>query len=311
MTFRVIDAAELDRVLSMRDAIDALENAFRNDQLPNSVKKRFGLTNGELLVMPSSGDQAAGAKLLTINPSNPEQDRPLIQGVYVLFSVSLEPVAIIDGAALTGLRTAAVSGLATRFLARQEAHRLVLFGTGVQAKSHLKAMCAVRPIKEVKVVGRTPAKASSLAEQASAMGLDADVAHADAVADADIVCTCTTSTKPLFGGSLLSDGTHINAIGTHGSHATELDSETIRRGRLVVETREAALSEAEDVLALLESGEIGSRHIIADLAELTRGKTVRTKPKDVTIFKSVGISYEDLIIARAAFGRLRQQENQG
>lgn len=308
MTFRVIGAAELDRALPIRDAIETLENAFRTNQLSDSAKKRFGLTHGELLVMPSSGDQAAGVKLLTINPSNPDRDRPLIQGVYVLFSASLEPVAIIDGAALTGLRTAAVSGLATRFLARQEAHRLVLFGAGVQAKAHLKAMRAVRPIKEVKVVGRTPARAASLAEQASAMGLDAYVARADAVADADIVCTCTTSTEPLFDGSLLCEGVHINAIGPHGSRATELDSETIRRGRMVVETR-AALTEAEDILALLQRGEIDSRHIIADLAELTGGKTVRTKPEDITIFKSVGIAYEDLVIARAAFGRLRQQEN--
>ncbi len=289
--------------------LDIHAEISRTNQLPDSAKKRFGLTHGELLVMPSSGDQAAGVKLLTINPSNPNQDRPLIQGVYVLFSASLEPVAIIDGAALTGLRTAAVSGLATRFLARQEAHRLVLFGAGVQAKAHLKAMRAVRPIKEVKVVGRTPATATSLAEQASAMGLDAHVARADAVADADIVCTCTTSTEPLFSGSLLCEGVYINAIGPHGSRATELDSETIRRGRMVVETR-AALTEAEDILALLQRGEIDSRHIIADLAELTRGKTVRTRPEDITIFKSVGIAYEDLVIARAAFGRLRQQENQ-
>ncbi len=299
----------MDRVLPIRDAMEALENAFRTNELPDSAKKRFGLTHGELLVMPSSGDQAAGVKLLTINPSNPDHDRPLIQGVYMLFSASLEPVAIIDGAALTGLRTAAVSGLATRFLARQEAHRLVLFGAGVQAKAHLKAMRAVRPIKEVKVVGRTPARAASLVEQASAMGLDAHVARADAVADADIVCTCTTSTEPLFSGSLPCEGVHINAIGPHGSRATELDNETIRRGRMVVETR-AALTEAEDILALLQRGEIDSRHIIADLAELTRGKTVRTRPEDITIFKSVGIAYEDLVIARAAFGRLRQQENQ-
>lgn len=308
MAVRMIDAAELARVLSMGDAVEALENAFRTDQVPTSTKQRSGLKSGELLVMPSSDDQAAGVKILTINPSNPDQDRPLIQGVYVLFSDVLEPTAIIDGAALTGLRTAAVSGLATRFLARQDARRLVLFGAGAQARTHLKAMRAVRPIEEVKIVGRTPARAARLAEQALAMGLKADVASAGVVADADIVCTCTTATEPLFDGSLLPDGVHINAIGTHWAHATELDSGTIRRGRLVVETREAALAEAEDILALLENGEIDPRHIIADLPELVRGKIVRARPGDVTIFKSVGIAYEDLVIARTAFGRLGQEE---
>jgi ornithine cyclodeaminase/alanine dehydrogenase-like protein (mu-crystallin family) len=292
----------------MRGAIEALENAFRTGRLPTSTKQRSGLKSGELLVMPASDDQAAGVKILTINPSNSDHGRPLIQGVYVLFSDVLEPTAIIDGAALTELRTAAVSGLATRFLARREAHRLVLFGAGVQAQAHLKAMRAVRPIEEVKIVGRTPARAAYLAEQASAMGLKADVASADAVAESDIVCTCTTATEPLFDGSLLREGVHINAIGTHQAHATELDSGTIRRGRLVVETREAALAEAEDILMLLESSEIASRHIIADLPELLRGKIVRTRPEDITIFKSVGIAYEDLVIARTAFNRLRQEE---
>lgn len=197
MAVRTIDAAELARVLSMEDAVEALENAFRTDRIPTSTKQRSGLKSGELLVMPSSDGQAAGVKVLTINPSNSDQDRPLIQGVYVLFSDVLEPTAIIDGAALTELRTAAVSGLATRFLARQDARRLVLFGAGAQAQAHLKAMCAVRPIEEVKIVGRTPARAARLAEQASAMGLKADVASADAVADANIVCTCTTATEPL------------------------------------------------------------------------------------------------------------------
>ena len=308
MAFRTIDAAELACVLSMRDAVEVLENAFRTDRIPTSMKQRSGLKSGELLVMPSSDGQAAGVKVLTINPSNPGQGRPLIQGVYVLFSDVLEPTAIIDGAALTGLRTAAVSGLATRFLARQDAHRLVLFGAGAQAQAHLEAMCAVRPIEEVKIVGRTPARAARLAEQASAMGLKADVASADAVADADIVCTCTTATEPLFDGSLLPDGVHINAVGTRRAHATELDRGTIRRGRLVVETREAALAEAEDILVLLESGEIDSRHIIADLPELVRGKNVRARPGVVTIFKSVGIAYEDLVIARTAFGRLGQRD---
>jgi ornithine cyclodeaminase len=287
----------------MGDAIGALENAFGADERPGSEKERFGLSNGELLVMPSSTERAAGVKLLAINPSNPERGRPLIQGVYVLFSASLEPAAIIDGAALTGLRTAAVSGLATRFLARPEAHRLVLFGAGVQARAHLAAMRAVRPIDEVRVVGRTSAKATSLVEEASAAGLEADVARAGAVAGADIICTCTTATQPLFDGSLLGPGVHINAVGAHGARATELDGETIRRGRLVVETW-GAMSEAGDLLALIEGGEIEARHIIADLAELVGGKPVRTAPEDVTIFKSVGVAYEDLVIARAAFRRL-------
>lgn len=304
MSLRVISADEIRQDLPMETAIDALDQAFKVDELPDSPQRsHLQAQDGELLLMPVSSDLATGVKLITINPSNPSRGLPLIQGVYVLFSDSLKPVAILDGAAVTKLRTAAVSGLATRYLALPEAHRLVLFGAGAQARAHLEAMCTVRQIRIVWIVERSPEKAAPLVEYARSMGLHAEVATADAVSEADIVCTCTTSAEPVFDGSLLRPGTHVVAMGSYKPDARELDDETIRRGRLIVETREAALQEAGDLLLPIQRGVIFPSDIVADLRELANGKAVRTHPEDITVFKSVGVAFEDLVIVGAAFER--------
>jgi ornithine cyclodeaminase len=256
--------------------------------------------------MPATGPQGTGVKLLTVTAGNPEMGRPLIQGLYVLFSAGTqEPEAAIDGAALTTLRTGAVSGLATRYLAREEAARLVIFGAGTQARSHLEAMLAVRPVETVTFVSRTADRAEALAGSAREMGVTAEVAGPDAVGTAHIVCTCTTSPTPVFEGSLLSAGSHVNAVGAYTPQTRELDDVAIVRARVVVETMEVALAEAGDLLIPLGAGSIGPDHVVADLSEVVRGVTVRRTPEDVTVFKSVGVAFEDLVVARAAVDRLR------
>ncbi|MGH2676626.1 MAG: ornithine cyclodeaminase family protein, partial [Actinomycetota bacterium] len=223
------------------------------------------------------------------------------QAAYLLFAPgTLSPEAVIEGGALTALRTAAVSGLATRYLARPDARRLVLFGAGVTANAHLDAMLAVRPFRVVRVVSRSPGPAEALAARARGAGLDAGVAGPDAVIEADVVCTCTTSSQPVFDGTLLAAGAHVNAIGAYRPDMRELDDETVRRARVVVETREAAMAEAGDLLIPIETGVIDPEHVVADLSELVRGAPVRRGPEDVTLFKSVGLAAEDLAVARAA-----------
>jgi ornithine cyclodeaminase/alanine dehydrogenase-like protein (mu-crystallin family) len=297
---------ELRELLPMKAAVDALEAAFRSPERPEApLRSRIETGSGDLLLMPAVGEEGTGVKLVTVNPSNPGRGLPLIHALYALFDpTTLEPLALFDGGALTGLRTAAVSGLATRYLALPECRTLVLFGAGVQASTHLEAMRAERPIERVTIVSRTGDRARELAARAEASDLKAEVADAGAVAEADLICTCTTSPEPLFDGKLLQPGAHVNAVGAYRPGDRELDTETVRRARIVVETREAALAEAGDLLIPIQEGAIDRGAIVADLAQVVQGTRVRRGPEDVTLFKSVGVAFEDLAVARAAYERV-------
>jgi ornithine cyclodeaminase/alanine dehydrogenase-like protein (mu-crystallin family) len=289
----------------MTEAIDALEMTFASAQAESPLRSRIATTHGELFLMPATGSEGVGVKLVTVNPSNPTRGRPLLNALYVLFAGdTMEPVAVVDGNALTALRTAAVSGLATRHLAPAEASRLVIFGAGVQAGAHLEAMRSVRPVREVTIVSRTRERAERLANEAATMGLRARVGEPESVAKSDLICTCTTSREPLFDGTLVRPGTHINAVGAYTPDARELDDVTIRRARVVVETRAAALAEAGDLLIAIDHGALRPDGIAADLSEVVRGAPVRRDEEDITLFKSVGVAFEDLAVARAALDRL-------
>ncbi len=301
-----VTGAELNELLPMKAAVDALDAAFASPEKPAApLRSRIETGSGELLLMPAVGQAGAGVKLVTVNPSNPGRGLPLIHALYALFDPETsEPLAMFDGGALTGLRTAAVSGLATRYLARPGCRTLVLFGAGVQATTHLEAMRAERPIERVIVVSRTEQRARELAARAEENDLTAEVADPGAVAEADLICTCTTSAEPLFDGSLLQPGVHVNAVGAYRPEDRELDTETVRLARIVVETREAALAEAGDLLIPIEEGAIDEAAILAELSEVVNGASVRRGPDDVTLFKSVGVAFEDLAVARAAFDRM-------
>lgn len=277
-----VDAAELRRLVPMEAAVDALERMFAAGGVEVPQRQHLPVGAGELLVMPAWGPGGAGVKLVTVNPDNPAAGKALINGVYVLFSAdSLEPVLMLDGAAVTALRTPAVSALATKHLAPPDARRLVVFGDGTQGRGHVEAMRAVRDIESVSVVTRSQGDAND-------------------VARADIVCTCTTSPTPLFDGSLLPAGAHVNAVGAYKPYARELDDATIRRAAVFVEERAAALAEAGDVVQPVESGALDPSSI-RDLRDLL----ANGRPgADVTVFKSVGLASEDLAIATAALAAL-------
>ena len=298
---QVIGAEELRARLPMVAAIDALETAFRAlDPGTGPLRTSLETPAGSLLVMPAFGDAGVGVKLVTLTSSNPGRGLPYIQAGYVLFDTTTQsPEAVLDGTSLTALRTAAVSGLATRHLAREDAARLVVFGAGVQARAHLEAMCAVRPVTELVVVSRSPGPGRSLIQAALERGLAARPGGPGSVAEADLICTCTTSGEPLFDGSLLTPGVHVNAVGSHRPDARELDTETVRRGRVVVETREVALAEAGELAIPIAEGAIEAGHVVADLAGAVRGVEVRRSTDDLTVFKSVGMAFEDLVVARA------------
>jgi ornithine cyclodeaminase len=301
----VIDGATLARRLPMAEAIDALEAAFGAERLPEAPPRvHLDTAAGTVLLMPAHGAQGVGVKLVTLTPSNSERDLPFIHASCVLFDPQTQaPVAMLDGASLTALRTAAVSGLATRHLALDLASRLVIYGAGVQARSHLEAMRAVRPIEEVVIVSRGTARGERLVEDASRLGLRASLGEPGAERDADLVCTCTTSSTPVVSGALLPPGVHVNAVGAYLPDRREIDTEGVRRARVAVETREAAMEEAGDLLIPIAEGAITADHVRADLAEIVRGRTIREGPEDVTLFKSVGVAFEDLVVARAALER--------
>jgi ornithine cyclodeaminase len=291
----------------MEAAIDALETGFGADPLPAApLRSHVETADGAIYLMPAHGRDGVGVKLVTLTDANPERGLPFIHAAYVLFDAGTQaPVAMLDGAALTALRTGAVSGLATRYLARADARRLVLYGAGVQARSHLEAMRAVRPVEEVVVVSRGRSRAQALVAEAAALGLRATVGEPGAEREADLVCTCTTSVSPVVAGALLADGVHVNAVGSYTASMRELDTDAVRRARVAVETRDAAMAEAGDLVIPMLEGAVEEDHVLADLSEVVRGAPVRTSDADVTLFKSVGVAFEDLMVARAAVDRLR------
>ena len=247
-------------------AADALERALLSgfDAAADPPRAALPAGDGELLVMPSISTGAVAVKLVTVGPREPR-----VQGVCVVFDPETLAVAkVIDGVELTNLRTAAVSLVALRRLARPDAARLVVFGRGPQAQAHEAAVRAEFPIERVDVLGREDDRAP--------------------VAEADIVCCCTTASDPLFDPDLARDAAFV-AVGSHEPDARELPAELMRRATVVVESREAALREAGDVI------QAGVRELVT-LEELVRGREIPPGPR---VFKSVGMAWEDAVVACA------------
>jgi ornithine cyclodeaminase len=275
-------------------ALAALRQALANGLDPESEPPRGSvrLGGGEVLIMPSSAGPVAGIKLVSIVPGNPSRGLPRIHGVYVLFDAeTLAPRALLDGAALTSLRTPAVSALGVDLVAPPDARRLVVFGTGPQAFGHVRALRAIRPLDSVQVIGRDP---SRLAEFVRSLGPDAEAAGPSAVADADIVACCTTARTPLFPGTLLAPHAVVVAVGSHEPDAREVDTETVRRCGALVESRAAATREAGDVMHAIAGGAIGEDELVT-FSDLVRGAT----PARPRLIKTVGMGWEDLVIAAA------------
>jgi ornithine cyclodeaminase/alanine dehydrogenase-like protein (mu-crystallin family) len=273
---RFISAEEVAQRLSAGQAVDALESALLAGLDPEADAPRGAveLERGQLLVMPSAAASHPVVKLITVG------GEPRIQGVCVLFdSTSLAPLAVVDGIALTNLRTAAVSALAVRHLAVPEASRLLVFGRGPQARAHATAMCAVRPIEQVQMVGRGCSNVDEL------------------VAAADIICCCTTARKPLFDGERVAAHATVVAIGSHEPDARETDDTLASRATIVVESRVSALREAGDVILAIDAG-VTSADRLVTLSDLVRheAKPGADRPR---LFKSTGMSWEDAVIASA------------
>jgi ornithine cyclodeaminase len=302
-----ISGVAMREALSPKAAAAVLADMFRAGSAAGTPNRmHVPVPGGTLLLMPAV-DGSIGVKIVSVMPANRERQLPTVHAIYALFDGETGALAaLFDGAALTAIRTAALSAVATDWLARPQARDLLMFGAGVQAEAHLAAICAVREIRSIMICAPRNERARVLADVAAeAHGVEASLVGQDAVARADIICTCTTSQTPVFDGSQLQPGVHVNAIGAFSAQTRELDSAAVQRSRLVVEDRRIALTEAGELTIPLAAGEIREDHICADLSQVARGEVkVRSSDSDITVFKAVGMASEDLAIATAISARL-------
>ncbi|MEU3721431.1 ornithine cyclodeaminase family protein [Streptomyces sp. NPDC031705] len=301
-------AGEMARLLTPARAADALADALRAGLDPEACPQRTGVAvpGGELLLMPAATAAYAGVKIAGVAPGNPARGLPRITGSYLLLDgPTLRPLALLDGAALTALRTPAVSALALRYLAPAgRPLRVLLFGSGPQAYGHLEAALAVREAAAVVVVARRAEGARKLAAHARTLGVAArtGTGSAEEVAGADLILCCTTAREPLFDGRQVAPGAVVVAVGSHEPDARETDTALVRRAAVYVESRAAALREAGDLLVPEAEGAIGPGHISATLADLVAGRHPRpVRPSRPQLFKSVGMAWEDLAVAVAIY----------
>ncbi|TFD75671.1 ornithine cyclodeaminase family protein [Cryobacterium fucosi] len=297
-----ISADEVFARVSFGDAVVALDRALAAglDPAKDFDRSVLDLTNGQLLLMPSESSDYAGVKIATVSPGNPALGKDRIQGVYLLMDASsLSPIALLDGAALTTLRTPAVSAVAADYLAPPRVEHLLVFGSGPQAWGHIEAMRAIRSIERMTIVGRNPERTASLASRLRESGLRASVGTADQVADAQLIVCATTAREPLFDGTLVPDDSCTVAVGSHEPGARELPSALVGRAQLVVEDTSVALREAGNLLipigeGLVEPGTlVPMRYIVTGAASVDR-----SRPR---VFSSSGMSWEDLVIAAEVF----------
>lgn len=312
----ILAEKELRQLLKMADVIDAVEGGFRalargDAVAPPRLHLDIPESSGVMLTMPArarlGAESVLGIKTVTVFENNPARNLDSVQAVYLLMDGETgAPLALMEGRFITAIRTAATSALATRLLASDGKKRLAVFGAGVQARFHIEAMLEVAAVEIIMIASRTEAKAIALRESmASLYDLPFDVVPAErAASTANLICTCTGSPAPLFDGSLIQPGTHINAVGAFTPATRELDTETVRRARVFVDAEEAAGQEAGDILIPIAEGVIDSSHVKGALAELVTGKVPgRVSPEEITIFKSSGVAIEDLVTARLAYER--------
>jgi ornithine cyclodeaminase/alanine dehydrogenase-like protein (mu-crystallin family) len=296
-------------LLTMQACIPLMRNALmslgRGDVvLPLRTKVRLPTGTGVLGLMPGylGEPESFGLKVVTVMPGNHGTPYDSHQGVVMLFGVEHgEPLAILDATAITAIRTAAASAAATHALANPDAGDVALLGSGAQARTHLAAMQSVRSLRRVRVWSRTRENAERFAHEEGERGeleIEVVASAAEAVRDADLVCTTTAAREPILRGEWLASGAHVNAVGACFSTSRELDTEAVRRARFFTDCRESCLNEAGDFLIPRTEGAIGDTHLLGEMGEVFLGKIPgRVSHDDITIFESLGVAIEDLAAA--------------
>ena len=323
MKILILTHDEVEQLLTMQECLAVMEEALsslaRGEMVqPLRTAVRPAAAAGLLAMMPaykSGRDAVFGLKAICVFPDNPKLGKDAHQGGVLLFSGETgEPLALMNASAITAIRTAAVSAVATRLLAREDASDLAIVGTGVQARSHLAAMACARPIARARIVSRTFSHAQVFVNEMQpqcTFPLQAVESVRAAVTDADIIVTATTSREPVLRREWLMEGAHLNAVGSSSPKSREIDTATMAAASLFVDRRESALNEAGDYLLAAGEGAIGPDHIRAEVGEVLIGAAPgRTSPNQITLFKSLGIAIEDLAAAAYLY-RKAQQQNAG
>ena len=309
---RVISAAEVEAALDYPSLVERLRQAFRRDiEVPLRHHHDVEVTGGSaatLLLMPAwQVDRHIGVKMVTVFPDNGERSLPAIMGIYILLDGRTgSPLALIDGPKLTVKRTAGASALASSYLSRPDAERLLMVGTGALAPELIVAHAAVRPICNVLIWGRNPQKAEKLAKRLNRRDFRVDWTDdlEEAARGAHVISCATLSKDPLIHGDWLQPGTHVDLVGAFRPDMRESDDEALRRARVFVDTRAGASKEGGDIVQAVESGALAPDDIAGDLPELTRGERSGRRYYDqITLFKSVGTAIEDLAAAQLVYER--------
>lgn len=306
-SIQIIDADDLAARVSMRDAIDAVQAVLRGGFDPADDVERtvVDVPGGQLLLMPAAVDGAVGQKLASVAPGNPAHGMPRIQAVYVLLDgATLTPTALLDGTALTTLRTPAVSAAVLDVLAVPDAASAVVIGTGPQGVAHVEAMAAIRPLRHVTFVGRDPAHGEQARDAVRRMLPDL-IVDVRATADlprllpsADVVVCATTSSDPLFDDGLIDPHTAVVAVGSHEPTRRELPGPLMGRAQVVVESRRVAETEAGDVILAAHDACLDPA-AVCTMADIMTGRTPvdGTRPR---VLKTCGMGWQDLVVARLA-----------
>ncbi|HZS29296.1 MAG TPA: ornithine cyclodeaminase family protein [Candidatus Angelobacter sp.] len=299
----ILSDDRLRKLLNPDQVIQAIQSAFSRgfSSVRMPVRTSLDLDGAVLLVMPCHDDslKAAGVKLVSVSKKS-----GVNANYELLDATSGIALARMEANYLTDLRTAATSAVATDLLARKNVNTLGIFGNGRQAAAHFGVLPRVRNFKRFLVCGSGRSDVNAFCGKMKAdHGIEIEPVTAEICArESDVICTCTTATEPLFDGRWLKPGTHLNLVGAFQPHTREVDDETVRRARVVVDTYDGCLSEAGDLLIPLQNGTVGHSHVIADLHEISSGKKAgRAGQDDITLFKSVGCALEDLVTAVMAY----------
>lgn len=309
MQIRILSANDVKVALPMDRAIEAMKSAFGQlsaGKVTMPQRPQIPTDKGITLFMPAylHQTQDLGIKIVSVYDDNPAKGLPRITGTILALDPETGlPKAFIDGNSLTAIRTGAGGGLAADLLSRQNSKTVALFGAGVQARTQLKAVMTVRDISQINLISRTQASAQKLAKEIATWTEVLTVKLAstpqEAIQDADIVITATTSKTPLFDGSGLRPGTHITGIGSYTPETREVDSVTVQRARVVVDSREACLAEAGDII-------IPGVPIDAEIGEIVNGeKPPRQSDNEITFFKSVGVAVQDIAAAEIVLAKAK------
>ena len=303
---------QINDLISMEEAIRAMGTAFA--QLSNGeavVPPRLSLDipdkNATSLVMPAyaTGSPYYTVKIVSVNYSNPDKGLPLIHGVVQVFDAENgKHIANLDGASITAIRTGAASGLATDLLAKENANVCAVFGTGVQAASHIEAVLEVRPIEKIMVFSRSKPSAekfcSTLANQ-----VQCEIGEKESLLEADIVCTTTPSSSPLFETDEIKPGCHLNVVGSHQPSFREVPTGLVARSKIIVDNREACEQEAGDLIIPVKEGSWSFEHLHGELGQVVSGDIIaRESENEITLFKSVGNAIQDHAMAHLIMEKL-------